>query len=144
MSYCDYEFYTEIYFGNQIAEDDFPRLSSRASDYIRFVTKGISDTVEGLDFEAVQKATCAIAEILLDESRMTTSVFAEGSAVASETVGSWSRSYHSPTLSAAQIEYINNRKKEALLMYLGNLLAFKSIFGVTSYKCIHHAKGCRL
>lgn len=141
MSYCDYEFYTEVYFGNQIAEDDFPRLSSRASDYIRFVTKGISDNVEGLNLEAVKKATCAIAEILLDESRMAANVFSEGNAVSSETVGSWSKSYHSPTLSAAQIEYINNRKKEALLMYLGNLPAFKTIFGVTSYKCIHQAKG---
>lgn len=32
MSYCDYDYYTNEYYGNIITEDDFPRYVDRASD----------------------------------------------------------------------------------------------------------------
>ncbi len=135
--YADYDFYLNCYFGNAIAEDDFPRLSERASDYIRAATKGISDKVDGWQLEAVKKASCAIADILLDESIMTSSVFSGEQPVSSETVGGWSRSYRSPSVSTAEVSYIESRKKDALLLYLGNLAAFAGIFKVRSYPCLH-------
>ena len=38
--YADYTFYTETFYGTAIAEADFPRLSSRASDFIDYYTRG--------------------------------------------------------------------------------------------------------
>lgn len=135
--YANYDFYLNTYFGNAISEEDFPRLSERASDYIRAATKGLSDTVDGWQLEAVKKASCAVANVLLDEEIMTASAFSGEQSVSSETVGSWSRSYSSSSLSAANAEYIEKRKLDALLLYLGNLPAFTPLFKVRSYRCLH-------
>lgn len=137
MAYADYTFYTDVYYGDQISEGDFPRLSERASDYIRAVTQGISDNVTGNAEEAVKKAMCAVAEVIQDESRIISKAFSKEAAVSSETVGSWSRSYGSTSLSDTEIEYLENRKRESLLLYLGNLEEFSAIFKVRSYRCLH-------
>lgn len=138
MAYADYTFYTDVYYGDQISEGDFPRLSERASDYIRAVTKGISDKVtDETSVTAVKKAMCAVSEVIQGESRITSKAFSGEATVSSETVGSWSRSYGTTSLSDSEIEYLNNRKREAVLLYLGNLTEFASIFKVRSYPCIH-------
>lgn len=135
--YADYDFYLNTYFGNAIPEEDFPRLSTRASDYIRSATRGLSDTVDGWQMEAVRKASCAIADALLDEEIMTAGAFSGEQAVSSETVGSWSRSYGSSSFSSTAAEQIEKRKTDALMMYLKGLPAFASMFGVRSYRCLH-------
>lgn len=137
MAYVDYDFYLNAYFGNAVSEEDFPRLSERASDYIRAATQGISDKVGGWQREAVKKASCAVADVLLDEEIMTTGAFSGEQAVSSETVGGWSRSYRSASLDAADVEYIEKRKRDALLLYLGHLPAFAPVFKVRSYPCLH-------
>lgn len=138
MAYADYTFYTEVYYGDQISEENFPKMSERASDYIRAVTKGISDNVTNeIDITAVKKAMCAVSEIIQDEIRITSKAFSGEATVSSETVGSWSRSYGTTSLSDSEIEYLDNRKKDALLLYIGNLLDFASIFKVRSYPCLH-------
>lgn len=137
MAYCDYDFYLNVYFGDAVAEEDFPRLSERASDYIRAATKGLSDAVDGWQLEAVKKCTCAIADTLLDESIMTAAAFSGEQAVSSETVGSWSRSYKVSSFSGTEAAYIDGKKKEALYLYLGALPAFSGLFGVRSYPCRH-------
>lgn len=135
MVYADYEFYTNEYFGNSINEDDFPRLSARASDYVYAYTQGISDTVTGKDMEMVKKATCAVAEVLQDEANMTKTAYSGEAKVSSESVGSWSRSYSTASINGTEIEYIEKRKLDALMLYLGNLAAFASLFKVRSYPC---------
>lgn len=140
MAYADYDFYLNTYFGNTVSEEDFPRLSERASDYIRAATQGISDKVDGWQMDAVKKASCAVADALLDEEIMTAGAFSGEQAVSSETVGGWSRSYHAASLASADVEYIENRKRDALLLYLGHLPAFRSIFKVRSYPCVHRTK----
>ena len=139
--YADYDFYLNEYLGNAISPEDFPRLSERASDYVRAATSGISDTVDGWQLEAVKKASCAVAEVLLDEGIMTASLYSGEQAVSSEAVGGWSRSFRGPALSAAEVEFNNNRKRDALLLYLGNLPAFAPLFRVRSYPCPHRASG---
>ena len=138
--YADYDFYLNSYFGNAISEEDFPRLSERASDYIRAATQGISDRVDGWQLEAVKKASCAIADVLLDESILTASVYSGEAQVSSETVGGWSRSYRAASFAAAEADNIKSRKADALVMYLGGLPAFARIFKVRSYPCPHHAE----
>lgn len=135
--YADYDFYLNTYFGNAISEEDFPRLSERASDYIRSATQGLSDAVDGWQLEAVRKASCAVAESLLDEEIMTASAFSGEQTISSETVGGWSRSYGSSSISSAAVEQIEKRKTDALTLYLKNLPAFAPLFKVRSYRCIH-------
>lgn len=137
--YADYDFYLNTYFGGAITEEDFPRLSERASGFVRAVTEGLSDTVDGWQLEAVKKASCAVAEALLDESIMTAAVYSGEQAVSSETVGGWSRSYKAPSISTAEVEFNEKRKRDALLLYLGNLPAFAPVFRVRSYPCQHRA-----
>lgn len=137
MAYADYDFYLNVYFGNVIAPEDFPRLSERASDYVYSVTKGLAEKVSGRDMEAVQKAVCAVAEVLLDEEIMTASAFSGEAAVSSESVGSWSKSYSSGSLSTAQMDNIATRKRDAISLYLSEVPAFAGIFKVRSYRCLH-------
>ena len=137
MAYADYDFYLNSYFGNAVAMEDFPRLSERASDYIRAATHGISDRATDWQLDAVRKCTCAIADILLDEEIMTTSAYSGEQQVSSETAGGWSKSYKTATVSAADVDNIKARKTEALMLYLGGLSAFSGIFKVRSYPCLH-------
>lgn len=137
MAYADYDFYLNVYLGNAIPSEDFPRLSERASEYVYSATKGLAEKVSGRDLETVQKAVCAVAEVILDENIMTASAFSGEQAVSSESVGSWSRSYSYPGLSAAQVENIAARKRDAILLYLSEIPAFAGIFKVRSYRCSH-------
>lgn len=100
--YADYTFYTDEFFGTAIEEADFPRLSSRASDFIDYYTRnkaaGVTDEAT---LTALAKACCAIAEaIQADEqvkalaAKATASALASsGGEIRSETVGSWSQTY---------------------------------------------------
>lgn len=135
--YADYDFYLNEYLGNAIPPEDFHRLSERASDYVRAATRGVSDAVDGWQMDAVKKASCAVADALLDEEIMTAGAFSGERAVSSETVGGWSRSYRAASLASADVEYIEKRKRDALLLYLGNLPAFAPLFRVRSYQCLH-------
>lgn len=135
--YADYTFYKESFFGDAIPEGNFPRYASRATDYIRAATNGVSDKVkDDWTMFAVKKCTCAIAEVMLDESIMEASAFSGGEAVSSESVGSWSKSYSAPVLSAEQVEYLNKRKQDFLWLYLGGLAAFSNLFRAKSYRCV--------
>lgn len=137
MAYANYDFYLNVYLGNVIPPEEFPRLAERASEYVCGVTKGLAEKVSGRDLEAVRKAVCAVAEVILDENIMTAGVFSGEPAVSSESVGGWSRSYSSLGLSAAQVENIAARKRDAILLYLGEIPAFAGIFRVRSYRCLH-------
>jgi hypothetical protein len=100
--YADYQFYTEDYFGSSIAEADFPRLSSRASDFLDYYTRGKAvDVEESTTLTALKKACCAVAEAMKENEdrqklaeRATQAALSEsGGEVKSETVGSHSASY---------------------------------------------------
>ena len=100
--YADYEFYTNSYYGVAISSEDFPRLSSRASDFIDYYTKGKAAKVDDEStLTALAKACCAIAEAMqIDEqnralaSKAAAAALSEdGGEVKSESVGSHSVSY---------------------------------------------------
>ena len=139
--YADYDFYLNAYYGDAIAAEDFPRLSERASDYVRAATRGLSDTVDGSQLEAVKKASCAVAEVLLDESVMTAAVYSGEQAVSSEAVGGWSRSFRGASFSAAEAAYNNDRKRDALLTLGLTLFPYPTLFRSRSYPCPHRASG---
>ena len=60
MAYADYEYYTTTYLGTAIKEDDFPRLSLRASSFLDYYTQG--QAAQNPDLDALKMACCAVAE----------------------------------------------------------------------------------
>lgn len=109
MTYADYEYYTTTYLGTAIKEDDFPRLSLRASSFLDYYTQGRAEKNSNLD--ALKMACCAIAEqyqyidtaqALAQKSLSISLESRENGELQSQTVGSWSKSYRSGGDSAAQ------------------------------------------
>lgn len=80
---ADYTFYQESYHGNKLNQADFDRLIVRAGYYLQSITGGRAESQA--DNPAVKMAACAVAEVYANED--------DGGAVASETVGEWSRTY---------------------------------------------------
>ena len=109
--YADYAFYTEQFYGTAISETDFPRLASRASDFIDYYTKGKAETSDATT--ALAKCCCALAEHIQTEERNAAIIArAQSQAMAngeikSETVGSWSASY------ATAADYKDNNSVKA-------------------------------
>lgn len=110
MTYADYDFYKNEYFGRAISEDDFPRLALRGSQYIDYITQGRAEAKADLD--AVKMCCCELAEkyqtveAAQELAQKSLSAGSDGLEVQSETVGSWSRSYRSSgdsAQSAAQV-----------------------------------------
>lgn len=108
--YADYTFYTDDFYGTAISQEDFPRLFSRASDFLDYYTRGkAAGATEENVLTALSKACCAVAEQMqTDEKQKDLAVLAVEKAMSatsgqlagqpdhelkSETVGSWSGSY---------------------------------------------------
>ena len=100
--YADYSFYTGTFYGTAIDQADFPRLASRASDFLDYYTRGKAAKVtDEATLTALAKACCAVAEsIQEDEQAKALAAKASSAALASatgelksETVGSYSVSY---------------------------------------------------
>ena len=67
MAYADYKFYTESYFGNVVPKNDFPRMESKASDFVDILTH--DRLVDGLPTDEraqtrIKKAICSLADTL--------------------------------------------------------------------------------
>lgn len=84
-TYVNYEFYSNSYHGT-MAEDDFNREVVRASAYIGMITMNrITDSVLRRFSDEIKLATCAACEVYYAAEK--------GGEIASESVGSWSRTY---------------------------------------------------
>ena len=95
--YADYSFYIGTYLGNAITETDFPRLATRASDYIDRVTGGRAAAwvADNPNNDAVRKCCCALAEnYKIIENARAASISGSGE-LKSESVGAYSVSYQS-------------------------------------------------
>lgn len=65
MGYTTYNFYKEKYYGDSIEGSLFPKWESRASDKLNQLTYGnINEDARAVYDEEIQKATCALAELL--------------------------------------------------------------------------------
>ncbi|MEG1577641.1 MAG: hypothetical protein RR336_02630 [Oscillospiraceae bacterium] len=85
-----YSVYMCEYFGNSIAEKDFPRLSTRAQEQLALYERCY--TVEGTP-QARDKAVCAMADALYYFETA-----ANGGLTTSSSVGSVSSSTHMPAM----------------------------------------------
>lgn len=94
MAYIDIGYYYFSYNG-MVCEEDFNRLSSRASAYIDYITQGRAK--ENADLDAVKMCCCALVDKLavidaaqvLAQKRLADAM--SGADVKSESVGSYSR-----------------------------------------------------
>lgn len=121
MAYADYEYYTEEYGGTNISEEDFKFLANRASVYIDAMTMRRARKASGDVLEAVKMAICALADVFLDEENVNAAAFSEevlSASLSSESVGRWSKSYKTRSVSSADTEALEKRKRDALLLYL--------------------------
>ena len=109
MAYADYEYYTTTYLGTAIKEDDFLRLSLRASSFLDYYTQGRA--AQNPELDALKMACCAIAEqyqyidtaqAMAQKSLSASLESGESGELQSQSVGSWSKTYRSGGDSAQQ------------------------------------------
>lgn len=134
MAYADYTFYETEYGGKAVGPDDFNGLANRASAYIDGLTMGRAEKSAGKVLYQVKMAMCSLVEIFRQESLMESTAYSEKRGISSEKVGNYSVAYVSGTVSTAEAEYIEAKKKNAIFLYLGNTGLLKA----RSYPCIHH------
>ena len=94
MSYADFNFYVNEFYGTALSAENFDKYASRASDYIDYITMGKSKSYDDTD-DALAKACCAVAEQVASADEFSSSMSMAGGLVASETVGSHSVSFRS-------------------------------------------------
>lgn len=105
MPYADYEYYTDTY-GGTLPEEDFARLSRRASAYLDSVTFGRAGRSHPAAVQAkIKDACCAVADIMLKKE--------QGGELTSQTVGPWTKHFTSSGKTLDQQQY------DVALLYLG-------------------------
>lgn len=101
----DYKYYTDTYKGIEIGSaKDFNRLALRADAYIKQFMGG---KVDSLSPDVYNNAICAVAEAWQTNE--------QGGDLASQSVGSWSKSYANKPMSNEE------RLKQAALLYLSSV-----------------------
>lgn len=131
MTYADYDFYKNEYFGRAISEADFPRLALRGSQYIDYITQGRVEAKA--DLEAVKMCCCELAEqyqtieAAQELAQKSLSAGSDGPEVQSETVGGWSRSYRSGGASAQSAAQVAAENKAALYSIAQRHLSFTGL-----------------
>lgn len=105
--YADYTYYTDTYKGNSITEYDFDRLILRASVYLDQITGGQATAYDPAD--SVKMAACAVAEAW--------QINEQGGELASQSVGSWSRSY-----ALTKPKSNDRRLLDAVMLYLPDIV----------------------
>lgn len=125
--YADFTFYTGTFYGTAIAEADFPRLASRASDFLDYYTQDRAKVYDpdngGLVYIPLQKACCAIAEqmqtvekqsalaaLTVEKATKATIGLVQGAPdheLKSETIGTWSGTY------ITALDYMSQNAAEA-------------------------------
>lgn len=96
--YADFAFYSSIFYGDTIPEEKFDKYATRASDYIDYLTWGKAQAMA--EDPDVQKCCCALAEQYMSIDALKTAASAkvtEDGIIASESVGSHSRSFRNGT-----------------------------------------------
>lgn len=126
--YADYDFYTTDFFGDTIPVESFDRCASLASDFIDYFTMGRA--ANKAELPAVKKCCCALAEQYFDIDAVRKAAAAKVTSdgiIASETVGSHSRSFRNGTegvqaVTAAEAELANIARRYLMptgLLYRG-------------------------
>lgn len=142
MVYADYSYYTNVYWGNSITEQDWPRMVTRASALLDYATVGRA--AKHADLDAVKMACCAVADNYqiietaqaLANKSLTASLesSSEGAGeLQSQTVGSWSKSYRSGGSSASEALGVTTNAQETLFATAAMYLAGTGLLRARGY-----------
>lgn len=118
MVYADYEFYATVYGGTALGEENYRQFAQKASAYIDYITMNRARSVSGEKMCAVKNCMCAMAELEQDLSRIDGITYSGERPVSSETVGGWTRSYATKSLSQADVQRTETRRREIAFSYL--------------------------
>ena len=149
MAYADYEYYTTTYLGTAIKEDDFPRLSLRASSFLDYYTQGRA--AKNADLDVLKMACCAVAEqyqyidtaqALAQKSLSASLESGESGELQSQTVGSWSKTYRSGGDSAQQALSSMQAAKASLASIVQQYLAGTGLLYRGRGCCHEHVPSC--
>ena len=127
---ADYPFYTDVFLGTLLSEEQFPKAALEADSWLEYFTLGRSDD-PGLSEEKktlVRHCECALAELCFRASSAGT----RDPAVTRETVGDYSVSYASAQSAS---EYFRTRASQIIHRYLSRTgLLSRTIFCLP-YSC---------
>ena len=125
---ADYDFYRNVYFGEVLTPEDFPKYATRADAYLDEITYGryADPTLSEKTVTAVKMAECSVADL----SYTTEAESTVSSAISKETVGSHSVTYRTgsdaaKTLSARIQETAERYLFPTGLLYRGAKLKFE-------------------
>ncbi len=110
---ADYEFYCNVYFGEILTTEDFPKYATRADAYLHELTYGryADPNLPEKTITAVKMAECSVADLCFT----TEAESAVSSAISKETVGSHSVTYRTGSDAA---KTLSARIKETAERYL--------------------------
>ena len=124
----DFTYYTEVFEGTAINEEDFKRLSKKAERFVNYATCNQADTTSGTVLETVKECICEIAEQYQIMEKLEKQALGEGEKViSSESVGSWSVSYDTPTKTDVNTLEYTTEKNKRLYSIVKEHLAFTGL-----------------
>ena len=139
--YADYAYYTQDFYGDMIPEAKFPKYATMASDFIDYMTMGKASKQP--DLPAVKKCCCAVAEQYqtIDAAKKAVNAkVTEDGIIASETVGSHSRSFRSGSDGAQAVK----AEQDALAGIVRWYLMPTGLLYRGGVDCVHTACGNNL
>lgn len=117
--YADFDYYWDQYHGTTVDEYNWPKLAEIASDFIDYMTWGKAK--DNAELDAVKKCCCALVEqydtINATKKAAAAKVTADG-IIASETVGSHSRSFRNGAEGAQAVAELEKELGNIVRRYL--------------------------
>lgn len=93
----DFAYYSTVFLGRELTEEDFPYFSKQAERYLNFVTSGRYQNVCEEHLEAVKDCICELAELEQKVKKQEMKID-NNQVISSESVGSYSVSYVTPEI----------------------------------------------
>lgn len=112
----DFMYYSTVFLGQELTEENFPYFSRQAERYLQFVTAGRYKDVCEDQQEVVKDCICELAELEQKQKNLESKI-ENGQVISSESVGSYSASYVTPK-SAEENEDIQNQRYSVVKKYL--------------------------
>lgn len=117
--YANFDYYTEKFYGVMIPEDQYNRYALEASDFIDYLTW---NKAQGMaEDPSVQKCCCALAEqyMTIDATRRAAAAkVTDDGIIASESVGSHSRSFRNGAEGAQAVQEAEKELSNIARRYL--------------------------
>ncbi len=124
----DFTYYTEVFEGTAINEENFNHYSKKAERFVNYATCNQAHKTSGNVLETVKECICEIAEQYQIIEKSEKQALGEGEKViSSESVGSWSVSYDTPTKADVNTSEYTTEKNKRLYSIVKEHLAFTGL-----------------